>query len=133
MNSFSTDVRAVRKFGAVGVVFFGVLLALSLWRQKPVLSGFFGVLACLCLGCLVFPSPMRPLYSGWMRLSHALGKLTTLLILSIAYYLVITPTGLLKRLFGGRPLPMAPDKSAESYWVARSEPAQPKERFEKRY
>jgi uncharacterized membrane protein len=133
MNSFSTETRAIRKFGAVGFVFFGALFLVSLWRQKFVLTWFFGILACLCLGCLLLPSPMRPLYTGWMRLSHALGRLTTLVILSVAYYVVIMPTALLKRLFGGRPLPISPDRSADTYWVTRSEPAQPKERFEKRY
>ncbi|MEW6664795.1 MAG: SxtJ family membrane protein [Thermodesulfobacteriota bacterium] len=133
MNSFSTETRAIRKFGAIGFVFFGALFLLSLWRQGPVLPWFFGILACLCLGCLLLPSQMRPVYTGWMRFSHALGRLTTLLILSMAYYIVITPTGLLKRLFGGRPFPTSPDRSADSYWVTRSEPAQPKERFEKRY
>ena len=133
MNSFSTETRAIRKFGAVGFVFFGALFLVSLWRQKFVLTWFFGILACLCLGCLLLPSPMRPLYVGWMRLSHALARLTTLVILGVAYYVVITPTALLKRLFGGRPLPISPDRSADTYWVTRSEPAQPKERFEKRY
>ena len=51
----------------------------------------------------------------------------------LAYYLVITPTALLKRVFGGRPLPTRPDRDAASYWVTRPELAQPKERFIKRY
>jgi hypothetical protein len=57
----------------------------------------------------------------------------TVLILSLAYYLVITPSALIKRLSGGAPIPVKPDKEALSYWVDRSEPAQPKERFLKRY
>ena len=36
-------------------------------------------------------------------------------------------------LFGGRPLPTKPDKEAMSYWVERTDPAQPEERFLKRY
>ena len=50
-----------------------------------------------------------------------------------AYYLVVTPFGLLKRLFGGRPLPLKPDRNRSSYWAERPEPAQPKERFTKRF
>ena len=57
----------------------------------------------------------------------------TTLILALAYYLVITPAALIKMLFGGRPLPIKPDKKALSYWVDRTEPVQPKERFIKRY
>ena len=34
------------------------------------------------------------------------------------------------KLFGGPPLAVQPDKEASSYWVARTELAQPRERFE---
>ena len=47
--------------------------------------------------------------------------------------LLITPVALIKRIFSGRPLPVKPDRDALSYWVARDEPVQPKERFLKRY
>jgi len=56
-----------------------------------------------------------------------------MIVLTLAYYIVITPTALAKRLISGRPLPTAPDKGLSSYWVSRPEPAQPKERFIKRY
>jgi hypothetical protein len=55
------------------------------------------------------------------------------LILVLIYYLVITPAALIKRVIGGKPLPLKPDPEASSYWVSKPEPAQPKERFLKRY
>jgi hypothetical protein len=36
-------------------------------------------------------------------------------------------------IFGGRPLSLKIDKGCDSYWVERTEPAQPRERFIKRY
>ena len=48
------------------------------------------------------------------------------MILTLAYFLVITPSALIKLLFGGRPLPVKPDKKASSYWVDRTEGVQPK-------
>jgi len=62
-----------------------------------------------------------------------MGRVMTALMLTLAYYLVMTPSGLMKRIFGGVPIPGTPDKGASSYWVPRSEPAQPKERFFKRF
>ena len=70
----------------------------------------------------------------------SVGTLMTVLVMSTpesitaaVYYLVITPAALIKRLMGGRPLPLKPDKQTESYWVTRAEPSQPRERFIKRY
>jgi hypothetical protein len=62
-----------------------------------------------------------------------LARVVSTLILTLAYYLVLTPSALIKQLFGGRPLPVKPDKTVSTYWIDRTEPAQPKERFLKRY
>jgi hypothetical protein len=133
MTSFSTEKREIRKFGTIALIVFGVMLAIGLWRGKPFISLFFGILAFLGLLFLLMPGPLRPVYRAWLKGAHQMGVLTTKMILILAYYLVITPTALLKRLFGGRPIPLEFDRGASSYWVPRSEHAQPRERFEKRY
>jgi len=116
VNLNSTDTKTIRKFGLVALVFFGCLSALGLWKEKP----------------LPFYL-LRPVYVGWLKTAHFLGRVVTTLILTLDYYLVITPSALIKRLFGGAPLPVKPDKESSSYWVTRAEPAQPKERYIKRY
>jgi len=85
------------------------------------------------LGFTLFPVRLRPIYSGWMKVAHFVGKVITVSILTLAYYLVITPSALIKRVFGGAPIPLKFDKEADSYWVKRTETIQPKERFLKRY
>ena len=133
MDSNSTDPRDIRKFGIIALVFFGTLCALGIWREKPVPVSLFGSLAFLGACFVLFPSRTRPLYVGWMKFAHFVGRVITVLMLTLAYFLVITPATWLKRLFGGRPLPVKPDRGASTYWVEREEPAQPKERFLKRY
>ena len=133
MSSTSTETREIRKFGLVALVFFGCLCGLGIWKQKILPTYFFGLLSVLGLGFTLFPGPLRPVHTAWLKLAHVLGRIVTTLTLTLAYYLVITPAALLKRVFGGRPLPLKPHRNAESYWVPRGEPAQPKERFPKRY
>jgi hypothetical protein len=133
VNLNSIDTREIRKFGIIALVFFGSLCVLGVWTKKAVPSCLFGFLSALGLGFILIPSPLRPVYAVWLKITGLIGKVITTLILTLAYYIVITPSGLLKRLFGGRPLPVKPDKNAESYWVTRDEPAQPRERFIKRF
>jgi len=133
VNSNSTDTRDIRKFGIVALIFFGCLCAIGVWVNKPLPIFLFGALSLLGLGFIAIPSLLRPVYLGWLRVAHFLGRVVTTLALALAYYLVITPSGLLKRVFGGRPIPVKPDKEATSYWIDRNEPAQPKERFIKRF
>ena len=133
MNSFSTDIKDIRKFGIIALLFFGILCAVGIWRQKPVPIYLFGFLSCLGLGLILISEILRPVHQAWLKIAHFIGQVITTLMLAIAYYVVITPAALLKRLFGGRPLPLSTDPDASTYWVSRDEPAQPKERFYKRF
>jgi hypothetical protein len=133
MNSSSTDAKQIRKFGLIAVLLFGCLCALGIWRSKPLPAYLFGCLALIGLGFILAPVRLRALYIGWLKVAHTIGIIITTTVLTLAYYLAVTPTGLIKRMFGGHPLPVKPDKGVASYWVARTEPVQPKERFAKRY
>jgi len=133
MNSNLTESRDIRKFGSIALIFFGGLCALGIWAQKPVPVYMFGSLASLGIAFILFPKNLAPIFFVWMRIAQFLGKTFTALILTLAYYLVITPTALLKRIFGGTPLPTKPNEELSSYWVTRTEPAQPLERFIKRF
>src|SRR3989339_699401 len=56
-----------------------------------------------------------------------------LAVLGLFYYLFLTPFAVFRRLLFSTPLALNIEKDAKSYWVAREEFAQSKERFLKRY
>lgn len=81
----------LRKFGLlVGAVFAGIGLF-------PVLKGKSANLFFLAPGFvmvitgLVNPRLLLPLQSAWMRIGHVLGKVNSFIILSVVFYLVMTP------------------------------------------
>ena len=123
MNSSSTNLREIRKFGLIAFLLFGVLCALGLWQGKVIPTYFFGLLSLLGISFSLLPAPLSPIYNAWVKVAHRIGKGVTISILTLAYYLVITPSAFIKRLLGGIPLPVKPDKKAASYWVDRTEPA----------
>ena len=133
MNLSSIDIKEIRRFGTIAFLFFGSLAALGVWRQKLFLACFFGLFSLVGMGLFLFPSPLSPAYYIWLKIAHFIGRMITTVILTLAYYLVITPSAFVKKLFGGSPLPVKPNHNISSYWVTRTEPAQPKERFLKRY
>lgn len=133
MNSNSTEKGDIRKFGIVAFLFFGCLCGLGIWTGKAIPTYLFGFLSMIGLGFMVIPGPLSPVYAGWLKIAHFIGKIVTITMLTLAYFLVITPSAVLKRIFGGAPLPVKPDKSVDSYWVTRDEKTQPRERFLKRY
>jgi len=131
-NLNSTD-RDIRKFGCIAVLVFGAFSALAIWRDKQVMTYFFGTLLFLGFCFLLLPKPFKPVYKTWLKIAHMIGTLITMVILTLFFYLVITPAAAAKRVFGGSPLPRKPSPELESYWVPRKEPAQSKERFYLRY
>lgn len=113
--------------------FFLGLFSVCVWLNKPFAPYIFGVLAILGAGIVIIPMRMTRVYSVWLLIARLIGRVITTIMLSLGFYLVITPAGMIKRLFGGRPLPIKPNRNAATYWVKRSELAQPKESFIKRY
>ena len=132
-NLFLTEPKEVRRFGLAALMFFGILAGIGIWRAKYYPGAVFGSLAAIGYFCLVFPAQATPLYRIWMAIARRIGTGFTIVTLTLAYYLMITPVALIKRCFGGRPLPMGPDGEQASYWQKRSVPAQAPERFSKRY
>ena len=133
MSLNSTDTKQIRKFGLIAFIFFGCLCALGIWLEKRIPTYLFGTLSALGLGFILFPHQLRPVFVAWLKIAHFLGRVFTTVILTFAYYIVITPAAAIKRLFGGTPLPIRPDNSVSSYWVTRKEAAQTKEQFLKRF
>jgi hypothetical protein len=78
------------------------------------------VLAVLLVGFgLVWPAALRYPYRGWMALGHALGWINSRILLSLVFYLVVTPIGLAIRLFGRDPMRRGFDRKAQSYRIPR--------------
>lgn len=129
-----TKKKEIRRFGTIAFLFFGVLCGLAVLRKKEVLPWFFGCLSIAGLSLLVFSVQLRRVYEGWVKTGHFIGKVATSIMLGLAYYLVITPAGLLKKIFSGSPLPLRPDRNVQSYWRDRAKlEVSDRERFEKRY
>ena len=128
-----TELKEIRTFGIISFIFFGALSLLGFWNQKPILGSFLCVLCVMGIGFILSPSRFKPIHRIWIKAAHFIGRINTVVVLILIYYTIITPTALLKRFFGGLPLPLKPDKKVLSYWVTRREPAQPKRRFLKQF
>ncbi len=69
------------------------------------------------------PNFMRAVYLGMIYITFPIGFVVSYLMLIAIYYLMITPLGLVMRVFGYDPMSRRLDPVARSYWVARHPPA----------
>jgi hypothetical protein len=116
--------KAQREFGLlVGGVLcgaFGLLLPALRHHRLPVWPWALGV-PLVALGALA-PSVLRWPHRAWMALGGALGFVNTRIILGVIFFLIVTPFGVLLRVFGRDPMRRA--KRPDTYRVP-SEPTSP--------
>lgn len=97
---------------------FAALGGLVWWRGDPRVAIALVVIGlALAVTGLTIPRRLGPVQRAWMGLAGAISRLTTPILLGIVYYGVITPTGLLRRTFGGNPLRRS--RGGPSGWVPR--------------
>ncbi len=107
-----------RKFGLTVGGAFLLLGAISHWRGHTITPlVLWGLGGALTAGGLLVPAHLGIVHRGWMGLSHVLSKVTTPIFMGIVYFLVITPMGMVMRLFGRNP--MVHRAKGASYWIAR--------------
>jgi len=107
-----------RKFGSTVGAAFLALSGLLWWRGRHSAALVFMALgSVLVLAGLGVPARLGPVYRAWMGLAHLLSRVTTPIFMGIVYFLVLTPTSGIMRLFGKNPIrrPLLEG----SFWVRR--------------
>ncbi len=111
--------KDLRKFGlTVGIVLV-ILAALLFWFNKPTYLYFGGIGLFLVISALLIPVILKPLNKIWMILAIILGWIMTRVILTILFYLVLTPVGLIAKLFRKDFLDLKLDTNVDTYWIKR--------------
>jgi hypothetical protein len=133
ISSIRSGPRDLRRFGITMCIALAVLAALLFWRGK-VIYVYVGLLSpiFLILG-LVAPVVLWPVHKVWMSLAYVLGWVMTRVILSLLFFLGVTPVGLLGKLFGKKFLDVEMQDSRETYWIPRDQGEQSPARYEKQY
>lgn len=88
-----------------------------------------GVGALGAVAIWVAPSFGRSLYFGWMRAATPVGWAISHVVLSLVYYLVITPIGIVMRATGHDPMQRRVERQARSYWIERDLDPDPRRAF----
>ena len=119
MKKASVKIPSNKSFG---FLFFIVFLVISLWPLKSqedlrlwalILSLIFLILGVLNSKLLT------PLNKLWFRFGIILGAFMSPIIMGLVFFIVVTPTGILMRIFGKDLLRLKMHKNMNSYWISR--------------
>src|SRR5262245_29692201 len=126
--NFRPDERTLRQFGWIALAGFG-LFALLAWNQwlvfrhlpegarAAVTFTMLGLGALTALFSLVFPRANAPLFVGLSVVAFPIGFVLSYVIMATLFYVVITPVGLVMRVFGKDPMDRRFLPDAKTYWL----------------
>ena len=135
IKSLDTSSKEIRKFGLVIAIALGVIgsFVYVKFGNFDVVGWLWGIgLLFLILG-FILPSVLRPIYKIWMLLAFFIGGIVSRVILIVLFYVVLTPTGLVLRLFGKDVLDQRFEKDRESYWIKKDLSGHTKDQYRKMY
>ena len=111
-----------RAFGCtVGIILIGI------GATKVLVTGAIGPVSCLVFAAgaallslgILAPSRLSALNKLWLKAGAAIARVVNPFVLALLFFFVVTPIALLMRIAGKRPLRLASDQAAASYWVYR--------------
>lgn len=127
--------KELREFGLVmGVALPVLALLLMLLFKKPINWYKISIVSALFIGLgLALPILLKPIHKIWMAIAVVMGFFMSRLILTLLFYGVITPIGLLTRLLGKDILGERITREKRSYWHQRPAAMKSKESYENQY
>ncbi|HSC75130.1 MAG TPA: SxtJ family membrane protein [Pseudomonadales bacterium] len=128
----------LRKFGLVtGAIIIGFIGFFLPWLKGGVekalhwltIAGPIG--GILIIWAFTHPASLIHFYKPWMAFAEKLGWLNTRIILSIVFYLLFFPIGIIMKLTGKDPMHRKIDTTLSSYRITRETPS--RDHMEKPY
>jgi hypothetical protein len=116
IRSEKTDMR---NFGITVGIIFMIIAGFLFWKEIESFQILLMVGIVLSLLGFAIPVILKPIYWVWMIFATILGWVMTRVILSLMFYLIFTPIGLISRLFGKQFIELKWDSSKDSYWNYR--------------
>ena len=123
--------REARKTSLIVAAVLAVVSAILWYRGN--MKGHF-ITACIAVILVLIgffvPPAAKLFHRVWFTIAFALGWVNSRILLTIIYFLVFVPYGLISRIVGRDPLQLRQPKG-ESYWHKREKTRQAKEQFER--
>ena len=116
-------------FGVIIATVFGLIIPYFIDDSSP--NWPFVVGATFIVSALVYPKVLIVAYVPWMKFGMVAGWINTRIILGIIFYLLVTPFGLVMRLFGKKLIFKSFEKDKLTY--RKEVPASRKDHVEKPY
>lgn len=129
-----SEKKEARRFALILAAILGLLGLLALWKHHSSRAQACLAAAMLApvLAYLAYPAWIR-FFRAWTKFAEVLGWVMTRIILTLFFYALLTPYGLVARLFRKDPLDLSWKRRKPGYWIEKPMAAPERERYERQY
>ncbi len=117
INEIASSKADLRKFGLTMAGAFGLFGGIAAWREHGFYVYLLGVAVFFLVVGLILPVALRPIQKLWMTLALLMGWVMSRVILTIVFFIAVTPIGLFLRLSGKDLLDKKSGVKKETYWI----------------
>ena len=111
--------KEYQKFGIMTGMVFGFISILLFWKSKGSAPYFLGMSVGLIILGWIIPQALKYLHLVWMSFAVVMGYIMSRLILTLLYFMLFAPVGVVTRIVGKDLLKEKWDKNSDSYWIKR--------------
>ena len=132
IKNIPNNQKDIKSFGiTIGIILF-IISGLLMYYGKEFYQLIAIIASTIMVLGFIFPTLIKPIYFIWMTFAAILGWIMTRVILSLVFYLIITPIGLITRMLGEDFLALKKLQS-NSYWNQRDSFKELNQNYEKQF
>ncbi len=128
-----TENKDLRSFGITFGTLFLIIAGFLFYTENTSFQLFIIISSVFIIFGLLFPITLKPIYISWMSFAIILGWFMTRFILSLLFYLIVTPIGLITRVLGKDFLELKKEASNGSYWNQRESSFEKNQSYDKQF
>ena len=133
IKNIKTGKKDIRSFGITFGIIFLIIAGFLYYQEKDSFQLFIYLAGSFSGLGFILPILLKPFYMVWMIFATILGWFMTRLILSLLFYIIITPIGLFLKILGKDLLDLKEQENKKSYWTIRNSEMEKNQNYEKQF
>ena len=133
IKNIKTGKKDIRSFGITFGIIFLIIAGFLYYKEKDSFQLFIYLAGSFSSLGIILPIILKPFYMIWMIFAVILGWFMTKVILSLLFFLVVTPIGLVLKIMGKDLLELKKQEVQGSYWNMRESKKEQNQNYEKQF
>ena len=132
-KNIQKDKKSIRDFGLLIGCILLVIAGYLFYKSKDVNTPLISLGFSFIASGFILPPILKPVYLLWMYFAIILGFIMTRVILGLVFYFIVSPIGIIGKIFGKEFLELKKNSVNNSYWNFKDKDINDQSEFERQF